>query len=117
MSFIQNAWYPAAWADEIGPETLLARTIAGTPVVMFRTERRAQPPCWIAVPTGLRPCPAGANRRTASRAAITGLLSMRRERCIHNPHGPITRALKVQAYPCVERHEAIWLWPGDPRPR
>jgi vanillate O-demethylase monooxygenase subunit len=39
MTFVQNVWYPAAWADEVGPETLLARTIAGIPVVMFRTEQ------------------------------------------------------------------------------
>ena len=33
--FIRNAWYVAAWADEIG-ETPLARRICNEPVVLFR---------------------------------------------------------------------------------
>ena len=38
--FIRNAWYVAAWADEIG-ETPLARRICDEPVVLFRD--RAEP--------------------------------------------------------------------------
>ena len=33
--FIRNAWYVAAWADEIG-ETPLARRICNEPVVLYR---------------------------------------------------------------------------------
>jgi phenylpropionate dioxygenase-like ring-hydroxylating dioxygenase large terminal subunit len=33
--FIRNAWYVAAWGDEIG-ETPLARRICNEPVVLFR---------------------------------------------------------------------------------
>ena len=33
--------------------------------------------------------------------------------CVHNPHGPLSRALSVRSYPVVEAHRALWLWTGD----
>ena len=36
--FIRNAWYVAAWADEIG-ETPLARRICNEPVVLLSLRR------------------------------------------------------------------------------
>ncbi|MEA2772783.1 MAG: hypothetical protein QOD93_5745, partial [Acetobacteraceae bacterium] len=36
--FIRDAWYVAAWADEIG-ERPLARRICNEPVVLFRDAR------------------------------------------------------------------------------
>src|SRR5277367_448599 len=36
--FIRNAWYVAAWADEIGA-TPLARRICNEPVVLFRDQQ------------------------------------------------------------------------------
>jgi hypothetical protein len=38
--FIRNAWYIAAWADEIG-ETPLAQRIGNEPVVLYR-DRQGQ---------------------------------------------------------------------------
>jgi vanillate O-demethylase monooxygenase subunit len=35
--FIRNAWYIAAWADELGPKPL-ARRICDEPVVLFRDQ-------------------------------------------------------------------------------
>jgi vanillate O-demethylase monooxygenase subunit len=32
--------------------------------------------------------------------------------CVENPHGPISQALSVRAYPCEERHGALWIWTG-----
>ena len=36
--FIRNAWYVAAWADEIG-KTPLARRICDEPVVLYRDQQ------------------------------------------------------------------------------
>ena len=113
MSFIQNSWYIAAWADEIGPETLLARTIAGTPVVMFGTEGGATA-LLDRCPHRFAPLSRGRKQAGGVACGYHGLAFNAAGACIHNPHGPITRALKVQAHPCVKRHEAIWMWPGDP---
>jgi vanillate O-demethylase monooxygenase subunit len=34
--FLRNCWYVAAWAHELDDERVLARTIIGLPVVLWR---------------------------------------------------------------------------------
>jgi len=36
--------------------------------------------------------------------------------CVHNPHGDgtVPPGARVRSYPLVERHHALWIWPGDP---
>ena len=114
MTFVQNVWYPAAWADEVGPETLLARTIAGIPVVMFRTEQAGATALLDRCPHRYAPLSKGRKQADGVACGYHGLAFNAAGGCSHNPHGPITRALSVKAYPCIERHEAIWLWPGEP---
>lgn len=113
MAFMQNIWYQAAWADELGPTTLLARTIAGTPVVLYRTEV-ATAALLDRCPHRFAPLSRGRKQEGGIACGYHGLAFDAAGVCIRNPHGPIPRALAVRAYPCVERHEAIWLWPGDP---
>jgi phenylpropionate dioxygenase-like ring-hydroxylating dioxygenase large terminal subunit len=114
MAFLQNVWYPAAWADELGPPTLLARTIAGTPIVMFRTEQAGTAALLDRCPHRFAPLSRGRKQIDGVACGYHGLAFNAAGACIRNPHGTITRALAVKSYPCVERHEAIWLWPGDP---
>jgi phenylpropionate dioxygenase-like ring-hydroxylating dioxygenase large terminal subunit len=114
MAFVQNVWYPVAWADELGPTTLLARTIAGTPIVMFRTEQGGTAALLDRCPHRFAPLSRGRKQADGIACGYHGLAFNAAGACIHNPHGPIVRALVVNAYPCVERHEAIWAWPGDP---
>ena len=35
-TFIQNAWYVAAWDHEIGPDALFPRTLLGKPLLFYR---------------------------------------------------------------------------------
>jgi phenylpropionate dioxygenase-like ring-hydroxylating dioxygenase large terminal subunit len=113
MAFIQNTWYPAAWADELGPTTLLPRTIAATPVVMFRSEKHGVAALLDRCPHRFAPLSRGRRQADGIACGYHGLAFNAAGTCIHNPHGAITRALAVSAYPCVERHEAIWLWLGE----
>ena len=34
--FVRNAWYVAAWADELAEGKLVGRTILGEPVMVYR---------------------------------------------------------------------------------
>ena len=36
MNFLRNIWYVAAWADEVAPGAMLARTILNDGIVFFR---------------------------------------------------------------------------------
>ena len=68
--FIRNAWYVAAWADEIG-EAPLGRRICGEPVVLFRDQRTASPRCWTCAAIAARHCTSARSSNRASSAAIT----------------------------------------------
>ena len=36
-TYVRNAWYLAAWANELKPGETFARTLLDNPVVMYRT--------------------------------------------------------------------------------
>ena len=38
LDYPRNAWYVAAWDPEVGRKRILARTIAGRPLALYRTE-------------------------------------------------------------------------------
>ena len=69
---LRNAWYIAAWADEIGAMPL-ARRICDEPIVLFRDRdgsgRGARRPL---LPSRGAAQHGAASSRTASNAAITG---------------------------------------------
>ncbi len=114
MAFIQNVWYVSAWADEVGPDSLLARTIAGTPIVIFRTGQGAAAALLDRCAHRFAPLSRGRKHAGGIACGYHGLAFNAAGVCVHNPHGPLSRALRVSAFPCIERHEAIWLWLGDP---
>ena len=35
--FLRNAWYAAAWSDDLPAGSILAKTYLGEPVALFRT--------------------------------------------------------------------------------
>ncbi len=110
--FVRNSWYMAAWAETVG-ETPVAITIANDPVVLFRSgetigalydvcPHRAVPLSLGHVADGTLVCP------------YHGIAFDAGGICRKNPHvkGPPER-LEARAYPVVQRHGIVWLWPGD----
>ena len=114
MRYLMNAWYVAAWSNELVASTVLARRLLDEPVALFR--------CADGSPAALRDrCPhrfAPLSVGTLAEGQVTcryhGLRFDGTGRCTHNPHGPATRSLAVQAWPVHEAHRAIWIWMGDP---
>ena len=114
-SFLRNAWYVGAWADEIGDGKLVPRTIMNEPVVLFRKgngevaaiedrcAHRFAPLHMGKIVGGDRiQCP------------YHGLEFDGRGACVHNPHGTktIPSRARVKSYPVVEKHKAVWVWMG-----
>lgn len=108
-----NAWYVACTPDEIAARPL-ARTICQRSVVIFRTEGGA-----IAALDDF--CP--------HRGAPLSLGTVSGERIVCGYHGlavgctgrpetmpgqRVDRFPAVRAFPVVERHGFVWIWPGDP---
>jgi vanillate O-demethylase monooxygenase subunit len=114
-SFPLNCWYMAAWADEVR-DTLLARRLFGRPIVMARFHDGAAVAFDDRCPHRFAPLSLGRLKGDRIECGYHGLQFGRSGACIANPGGgghfpPGTR---TRAYPLVERHRILWIWPGDP---
>jgi phenylpropionate dioxygenase-like ring-hydroxylating dioxygenase large terminal subunit len=112
MTFIKRLWYAAAWADELPAGKSLARTILGEPVLMWRSTAGALQALADQCPHRLAPLSKGKIEGNEVRCGYHGLRFDGSGRCVHNPHGPLLEALRVRAYPLLERHQMLWIWMG-----
>src|SRR5215207_6910354 len=118
-TYLRNAWYCAAWSDELGDNGVLGITILKEPVVIYRQgngevvaledrcAHRFAPLSMGAVVGGNRiQCP------------YHGLEYDKTGACVLNPHGAknIPSRARVKSYPVTEKHKAIWIWMGDKTP-
>jgi phenylpropionate dioxygenase-like ring-hydroxylating dioxygenase large terminal subunit len=115
-AFLRNAWYVAAWSDEVGDAQLVARTLMNEPVVLYRKSNgeiaaiedrcahRFAPLSMGKIVGGDRiQCPYHGLEFDGSGA------------CVRNPHGAknIPPRAKVKSYPVIEKHKAVWIWMGS----
>ena len=111
--FITNAWYVAAFADEIG-RTLLRRTILGRPLVLYRTQ--------AGVPVALedrcvhRSFPLSLSKLDGD-SIVCGYHGMRYDcsgRCLEVPsQRQAGSGLGVRAFPLIEAGALVWIWMGE----
>ena len=122
MPYLHNVWYATAWADELGKATdelgaatsLLARTIAEQPLVLFRRGDGSVTALQDRCPHRFAPLSMGQRTQGGIRCGYHGLEFGASGACIANPHGPLVSSLRVRAYPTVERYGMIWVWLGEP---
>ena len=112
--FAENAWYAAAWSHEVKHE-LMPRTICGKDVVLYRRGdgevAALEDACWHR----LVPLSLGRLKDDQVVCGYHGLVFNSAGRCTYMPaQKTINPAACVTAYPIVERHRLVWLWPGDP---
>lgn len=114
--FLMNTWHMAAWAEQVPPGELLARTIMDEPVVLFRDASGAAVAMEDRCPHRFAPLSRG--RLTEGRIACGyhGLEFEGTGACVRNPHGSgkIPAAARTRTYPLVARHSILWIWMGDP---
>lgn len=113
-TFPMNAWYVAAWDAEVSRK-LLAREICDQKVVLYRkqdgTPAALADACWHR----LVPLSIGTLVGDDVRCGYHGLVFSPNGRCVHMPsQETINPSACVRAYPVVERHRFVWIWPGDP---
>ena len=112
---LRNAWYIAAWADELGTAPL-ARRICNEPVVLFRDAGRAAPRrSQTAVAIAPRRCTSAAIVEGGLQCGYHGLMFDGSGRCVAIPgQSRIPDDARVRSYPVVEKNQLVWLWMGDP---
>ncbi len=114
MTYLRNCWYMAGWSDDLPATGGLARTLLDEPVYFYRDEAGVAHALFDRCPHRFAPLSKGWVEDGAAVCAYHGLAFNGEGRCVRNPHGPVTRALDVRAYPVAEAYRALWIWPGDP---
>ncbi len=118
MTFLRNAWYVAAWAEQLGGNGPVGRTIIGHPIVLFR-DLGGEPVALTDVcPHRFAPLHRGQVHDGTIECAYHGLRYDRTGACVLNPHGSdrIPSKLHATSYPVVERDTIVWIWMGDRQP-
>lgn len=114
--FLQNAWYVAAWSEEVAAGKLIARTILGEPVALFRKADGTVVALEDRCPHRFAPLSIG-HLLPGDRiqCAYHGLEIGSDGVCAHNPHGAknIPTRARTLAYTTAEKHLAVWIWMGD----
>lgn len=112
--FVRNAWYIAAWGDELGAAPL-ARRICSEPIVLFRDRggraaALADRCCHRSAPLSL-----GTVVEAGIQCGYHGLVIDRAGKCVTVPgQRQIPGDATVRSYPLVEKNRFLWIWMGDP---
>jgi vanillate O-demethylase monooxygenase subunit len=112
--FVADSWYAAAWADDLGRK-LLPRVILNRPFVFYRKADGA--PVALEDRCAHRRMPISAGNLVGDdvQCLYHGLMYRPDGACFHVPgQSRVPPGMGVRSYPCVERHQLVWLWPGDP---
>jgi len=113
--FLRNAWYMAAWVQEVPEGGLLARKLLGDDWVIWRKGDGQWAMLVDRCPHRFAPLSKGRRVGDTLRCGYHGLSYDHTGACVHNPFGPaVPPGMKVPAMAPVERHSALWFWPGDP---
>jgi phenylpropionate dioxygenase-like ring-hydroxylating dioxygenase large terminal subunit len=115
-TYLRNAWYVAAWSDDLAEGQLLGRMILKEPVVLFRKADGNAAALDDRCPHRFAPLHMGkvlAGDRV--QCPYHGLEFDPSGACVLNPHGNkhIPPRARVRSYPVTEKHKAIWIWMGD----
>ena len=103
----------AGWADELQPGRLLARTVTGRPLLIYRADSGAAFCLLDRCPHRFAPLSMGRLEGASVRCNYHGMRFDGSGACVENPHGAVVSALRVASFPLVERHEILWVWLGE----
>ena len=113
MPFARDQWYVAAYGFEVTRE-LLARTICGEPLALYRTE--AGEPVALADRCVHRRFPLSESRLEGDKVVCGyhGFTYDTSGTCVFVPgQTRIPRTARVASYPVVEQDSFLWVWIGD----
>lgn len=110
--FLKNCWYVAAWASEV-KDAPFARTICGTPVVLYRGAQGVLAALEDRCCHRNLPLSMGTVEGDCLRCGYHGLKYDAGGLCVEIPgQTQIPPAARVASYPLVERWGMVWIWMG-----
>ena len=116
VNYVRNAWYVAAWTDEIEAQKPFAVTILEEPVVIYRGESGRLVALEDRCVHRLAPLSLGRCEGDKLRCMYHGLLFDPAGSVVEIPgQDKIPPRARVRSYPVVARHSWVWIWMGDPQ--
>jgi phenylpropionate dioxygenase-like ring-hydroxylating dioxygenase large terminal subunit len=116
-SLIRNAWYVAAFSEEIGRGQISGQTIARKPILLWRDESGRVAAFDNRCVHKRMPLSDGRLRNGQLECSYHGLCYDHSGACVSvpaHPDGSIPAQAKLRPYPVIEQDGMIWIWPGDP---
>lgn len=114
MQYARNAWYVAAWSQDLLAEKPFAITILGQPLVIWRTASGALHALEDRCVHRMAPLSLGRCEGEKLRCMYHGLLFGSDGKVVEIPGQDLIPAnARVKNYAVVERHSWVWLWMGD----
>ncbi|HZB91465.1 MAG TPA: aromatic ring-hydroxylating dioxygenase subunit alpha [Stellaceae bacterium] len=111
--FLRNAWYIAAWADELGDKPL-GRRICNEPIVIFRNRTGAAAALADRCCHRSAPLSRGAVVASGIQCGYHGLIFDGSGKCVVVPgQSRIPDDARVRSYPIVEKDQLVWIWMGE----
>ncbi len=112
--FVRNAWYIAAWSEEIDAG-LLSRTIMDQPIVIYRDAQGNVGALEDRCCHRGAPLTHGHIIDEGLQCGYHGLTFDTKGACVMIPgQKNIPREANVRHFPLVERNQILWIWMGDP---
>ena len=113
--FLRDCWYVVAWSHEVPSQGLLARTVVGDALVLFRTQDGIVAALADRCCHRLAPLSRGRHEGDCLRCGYHGLLFDARGQCVEVPGmESVPPRLAVRSYPVVEHNRWVFVWMGDP---
>jgi len=114
MTYVRNAWYVAAWSQDLSPEKPFAINILGDPIVIWRTASGGLHALEDRCVHRLAPLSLGRCEGEQLRCMYHGLLYDADGKVAEIPGQDLVPAnARARRYAVVERHSWVWLWMGD----
>jgi len=112
--FLKNAWYVAAWENEISRE-LKQFVVLGEKICIFRTQANEIVALEDACPHRKLPLSKGRIKGDTVECGYHGLTFDCAGKCVWSPgEGRIPSNANVRSYPMHEKYGLAWIWMGNP---
>ena len=111
---IENAWYVAAWSEEVTTKPL-GRRICNLPIVLFRGFDGAASALIDSCAHRGAPLSLGTVVEGGIRCNYHGVVFGCSGRCVEVPNQEkIPEKAQVRSFPLVEKDKMLWIWTGEP---
>jgi phenylpropionate dioxygenase-like ring-hydroxylating dioxygenase large terminal subunit len=111
--FLQNFWYVAGWSHQVTEGQIVARTIIGEPIVLYRTSRDTITVLEDRCCHRFAPLSRGRLEGDDLRCMYHGLKFAASGECVEIPSSDrIQKGVAVRSFPIVEQDRWIWVWMG-----